>query len=122
MRRAMRYAIALVGIVLASGGGLAQVPDSERIPVTDPDAVEKMGFERDARNVFVWSKADLGQFPASNKAAETWGTAAGYTTVPAFALQAERPEFSTIIRDSSRARCNENTSDNDEVEARAIVQ
>ena len=55
-------------------------------------------------------------------APETWGTAAGYTTVPAFGLQAERPEFSTIIRDVSRARCNENTSPNDEVDARAVVQ
>jgi len=55
-------------------------------------------------------------------APETWGTATGYTTVPAFALQAERPEFSTIIRDMSRARCNENTSPDDEVDARAIAQ
>ena len=42
--------------------------------------------------------------------------------MPGFALQAERPEFSTIIRDMSRARCNENTSPNDEVDAQAIAQ
>jgi len=110
--------------LLACGPVVAQVPASERIPVTEPERLEKMGFSRDARNLFVWSRADLGGRTADPRASvpETWGTAVGYTTLPAFTLQAERPEFSTIIRDMSRARCNENTSDNDEVEARAIAQ
>jgi len=121
MRRSLSCVV--VGLALACGAGLAQVPSSERIAVTDPDRLERMGFSRDARNVFVWSKADVGPSPrAAASEPETWGTAAGYTTVPGFALQAERPEFSTIIRDMSRARCNENTSDNDEVDARAIAQ
>jgi hypothetical protein len=67
------------------------------------------------------ASAALAQAPRPDSP-ETWGTATGYTIVPAFALQAERPEFSTIIRDMSRARCNENTSPGDEVDARAIAQ
>ena len=122
-----RYSVFLAGFVLASASSLrAQVPPSERIPVTDPDRLEKMGFDRDARNVFVWSKADAGASSASDAAAESepksWGTSAGYTTVPAFDLQFERPNFSAIVRDMSRARCNENTSPGDDVEVRAIGQ
>jgi len=119
----MRFLRTLVVIAVAGGSLSAQVPESEKVSVTDPDRLERMGFPRDARNVFIWSKADLGNPPAGPHAAalETWGTAAGYTTVPGFALQAERPEFSTIIRDMSRARCNENTSPNDEVDAQAIA-
>ena len=126
MKTLCRYGVLLAAIALARVSVLAQVPGPEQVPVKDPDRLEKMGFDRDARNVYVWSKADLGRASASSRAAapapESWGTAAGYTTVPAFGLQAERPEFSTIIRDVSRARCNENTSPNDEVDARAVVQ
>lgn len=115
--------IFLAGFLLASASLRAQVPSTERIPVTAPDRLERMGFDRDARNVFVWSKADPETSATISGVAEpeSWGTSAGFTTVPAFALQAERPEFSTIIRNASRARCNENTSPGEDVEARAIA-
>ena len=70
---------------------LAQIPAEERIRITDPDRLERMGFPRDAGNVFVWSKAKLaGGALLDEKAAaapETWGPATGYSTVLGSDLQ-----------------------------------
>jgi hypothetical protein len=83
-----RRVVLLAGALLAAARLLiAQVPPEERIPITDPDRLEAMGFPRDATNVSIWSKADLkggrlegreGLRPAEP---ETWGTSPGYTTV-----------------------------------------
>jgi hypothetical protein len=83
---------AIAGFVLALIGAslFAQVPADERIPVTDPDRLESWGFPRDAKDVYVWSKADLkGQRRLDEKAAETWGTANGFSTIMNYQLQAK---------------------------------
>jgi len=81
----------LLGLVLVSAPSLAQVPASERIPLTDPARLKRMGFPSDARNVFVWSKLDrAGDASLDEKTAaarKTWGTQTGSTTVAAMALQ-----------------------------------
>ena len=69
MKTPYRYGALLAAIALARVSVLAQVPGPERVPVTDPDRLERMGFDRDARNVFVWSKADMGGASASPRAA-----------------------------------------------------
>ena len=69
MKTLCRYGVLLAAIALARVSVLAQVPGPEQVPVKDPDRLEKMGFDRDARNVFVWSKADLGGVSASSRAA-----------------------------------------------------
>jgi len=79
----------LLGVVLGVGSALAQIPAGERIPVTDPNRLERMGFASDARNVFVWSKLD-GHSALDEKATstpETWGDQAGFTTVAGMQLQ-----------------------------------
>ena len=52
-----RVSIALVCLALAIGvlsfQALGQVPASERTLVTDPNVLEKMGFPRDATNVYI---------------------------------------------------------------------
>ena len=86
-----RLLMNLLGLVLVSAPSLAQVPASERIPLTDPARLKRMGFPSDARNVFVWSKLDrAGDASLDEKTAaarKTWGTQTGSTTVAAMALQ-----------------------------------
>jgi hypothetical protein len=69
---------------------LAQVPSEERILITDPDSLVKLGLSLDVKNVYVWSKADLGESRARDSAnvetPETWGTGVGYTTVYGYQL------------------------------------
>jgi hypothetical protein len=78
-------------MMLSSGLLLAQVPASERIPITDPDRLEKMGFSRNARGVFVWSKLDRRGVASLDSTGadtpDTWGTQNGFTTVLARELQ-----------------------------------
>ncbi len=86
--------IVLAGLLWVAVAPLfAQVPPEERIPITDPDRLEALGFPRSAPNVFVWSKADLGRnLPkdtAATRTAETWGTQGGYTTVQGYELQGD---------------------------------
>ena len=94
----------LAGAVLA----FAQAPAQERIPVTDPDRLEAFGFPRDAQNVYVWSKADTGRGrpkgTAAVEAPETWGTAAGYTTVMGYELAREHASW--LMKEPSRTYCN----------------
>jgi len=84
---------AIAGLVLALIGAsvLAQVPAGERIPITDPDRLERMGFPRNARNVFVWSKLDRSDPGLSSEKAaaspETWGDQHGFTTILSSNLQ-----------------------------------
>ena len=73
---------------------LAQVPASERSPITDPDRLERLGFSRDARNVFEWTRLDR-SIPGSVKSAETpetWGPQSGFTTVAAYDFQRAEPD------------------------------
>ena len=83
----------IAGLVLALIGASlwAQVPAEERIPITDPDRLQRMGFPRNARNVFVWSKLDRSGPARSDEKAgaspETWGTQKGFTTVLGRELQ-----------------------------------
>jgi hypothetical protein len=74
--------------LLAAAAMAGQVPESERIPVTDPEALAKLGFPTDAKGVFVRTKlADPGMESAAWKATETWGPALGETTVAAYELE-----------------------------------
>jgi hypothetical protein len=74
--------------LLAAAPMAGQVPASERIPVTDPVELIRMGFPGDAKGVFLWSKlAPASGGPVARKAAETWGPAAGYTAMGAHDLQ-----------------------------------
>jgi hypothetical protein len=84
MLRSLRLSAA--SIVFVAGAAAAQVPPEERIPITDPDRLQALGFPRDARNVAVWSKADLGLEQADVDTPETWGGAFGYSTVNALDL------------------------------------
>jgi len=81
----------MLAAALIAGPALAQIPAEERIPITDPDRLERMGFPRNARNVFDWSKRDRkGPASVDPKAAatpETWGTETGFTTVLGRQLQ-----------------------------------
>ena len=92
----------LLAGLLSLGGRLllAQVPPEERIPITDPDRLERMGFPRDAKNVYVWSKADLGGSRAKDSAnvetPETWGTQAGFTSVSPSHFVAFRPDYTDL--------------------------
>lgn len=96
----LRRTVLLAGVFSLMGGFLlAQVPPEERIPVTDPDRLEKMGFPRDAKNVYVWSKADLkgGTVEKAVAAPETWGPATGYSSVFGSELQQEY-DYVTLAR------------------------
>jgi hypothetical protein len=80
-------------LLLSSGFLSAQVPPEERLPLTDPDRLESLGFPRDATNVFVWSKANAAAPSGSPavtaipaRAAESWGTQAGFSTVNGYEL------------------------------------
>ena len=91
IRRGIRRGVLGVTLAAASAGLFAQVPESERIPVSDPDRFEMLGFPSDARNLFVWSKLDRGGAASHDRKAaaapETWGTQSGFTTVGGMALQ-----------------------------------
>ena len=92
-----RRAVLLAGALALAGGWLqAQVPPEERIPIQDPNRLEALGFSRDATNVYVWSKADLGGSRATEAAnlenPETWGTGVGYSTSHGYELQVSTPD------------------------------
>ncbi len=78
-----RRTVVLAAVLLAGRSLLAQIPQEERIPIRDRDRLAALGFPRDARNVYLWSKADLGGSRAKDAEAiedpETWGTAVGYS-------------------------------------------
>ena len=76
---------ALLMACLVSLGGsflIARVPNGERVPITDPDRLQVLGFPRDATNVFVRARADLvGKAAEAIDAPETWGPSTGYTVL-----------------------------------------
>ena len=101
----MSYRTVLLGVALLLLGGLllAQVPPEERIPITNPDRLESLGQSRNAKNVYVWSKADLkggtalvGEAVASP---ETWGPATGYSSVLGIELQPVITDLAEFTRD-----------------------
>ena len=84
------------GILLGVSLLFAQAPIEERIPITDPDELAALGLPRDAANVYQWSKADptrgrpkAGAVAVDVQAPDTWGTAAGSTTVMGYELSNE---------------------------------
>ncbi len=105
---------ALIACVLSLAGGrlLAQVPPEERIAIRDPERLEALGFSRDATNVYVWSKADLGGGRATETAnlenPETWGTGVGYSTVQSHELQ-EYGDVTRLVRSWNQTYCNDNS-------------
>ncbi len=94
-------------LLLGASLGFAQAPAEERIPITDPDQLAAVGMPRDATNVYLWSKADphrgRPKSGAAAQAPETWGTAAGYSTVMGFELQQEHS--SLLVKESERTYC-----------------
>ena len=86
--------------MLAGGRAPGPGPPEERIPIRDPDRLEALGFSRDATNVYIWSKADLGRSPQQAAVSEepNWGDATGYTTVSASELQ-EHLFYTKLVRD-----------------------
>ena len=88
-----RAALFLVAFAWLEARMLGQIPAEERTPITDPDRLEKLGYPKAAKNVFLWSRADTraGDGPSTAslqaKAAETWGPRYGYTTVFGYELQ-----------------------------------
>src|SRR5262245_881677 len=113
-----RAFLSFVVATLAAGGLLAQVPESERIRITDPARLRAMGFRADTANVYVWSKADLkgsrgGVEDAGNlhdKEAETWGTQPGFTNVSPVQLEVIFPRYSDVVKDFQAAQCLDNSS------------
>ncbi|MEP6994648.1 MAG: S-layer homology domain-containing protein [Acidobacteriota bacterium] len=109
----MIYRAVLLAGLLSLGGRLlfAQVPAAERIPIRDPDRLQALGFPRDATNVYVWSKADLGGSRAKESAnlesPETWGTGVGYSTVDGLDLQGSIRDYS-LVRSPGQAYCFDN--------------
>ena len=81
---------------------LAQVPVGERIPITNPERLEKLSFARDAKNVYVRSRADLGPRGAKRGAAarevQTWGSSAGYSDIAGYGLQAYAEQSDAFYR------------------------
>lgn len=70
-----------LGCILALGLGLSVVPQtsfgaSGDIPVTDPESLEALGFDRDAKNVYRAPSVDLGEVsgddPSAAAVAEAW--------------------------------------------------
>ncbi len=99
------------GLVLAAGLLSAQAPLSERIPITDPDRLAKLGFRRDAKEVYVWSGADPSDGRSAAAAAvrtpESWGTAPGGTTVMGYELAGAFGafDFDWLKRELERTYC-----------------
>lgn len=110
----MMYRAVLLAGLLSLGGRLlfAQVPAEERIPMRDPARLQALGFPRDATNVYVWSKADLGGSRAKDSAnletPETWGTGVGYSTVNGLALQGYVRD-TQLVRTSHETYCSDNS-------------
>jgi len=115
---AMSSRAVLAGIVMAliAGGVLAQVPEDERIRITDPVRLRAMGFPADATNVYVWSRADRkgGRIEDAGslrtREAETWGTQVGFTPVSPNRLDVPWPDDIRVFKNMLSASCLENAS------------
>ena len=121
-----RYSIFLAGLVLASTSVRGQVPASERIPVTDPDRLQKMGFDRHARNVFEWSRADRTTNESKSfdpsELPKTWGTSLGFSTIYGHQLQAVSSVIKVFRGNDAGAYCYDSTAYPDGVRAFAQIQ
>ena len=120
-----RAALIACVLSLAAGRLLAQVPPEERIPIRDPERLEALGFSRDASNVYVWSRADLGGSRAAETAnlesPETWGTGVGYTTVNGLQLQ-EYYGDTRLVRNWDKTWCADDNGAYASVHATAQIQ
>jgi hypothetical protein len=104
----MRNRTLLLALVLGAGDGLlfGQIPESERIPITDPDRLQRMGLPRDAKNVFEWTKLDRGDGAVlGRKTAQTWGSQTGFTTVLGSELLEETDEMDMDRASTGEATC-----------------
>jgi hypothetical protein len=82
-----RHWIPVAAVLLAAAPLVrAQAPPEERIPVTDPSELARLGFASDAKNVFIWSKATRTRSAATAEP-KTWGTHAGYTVKMGYNVQ-----------------------------------
>jgi hypothetical protein len=79
----------VTSLALASGVLVAQVPEADRIPVTDAARLEAWGFSRDARHVAISSKATFQGVVGATQAPavpDAWGSNTGYTPIAGFHL------------------------------------
>jgi hypothetical protein len=90
--------LSVLSVLLFPLALVAQVPENEKIPISDPDVLASLGFPRDATNVFVWSKASFltGRPRQSTVEAglevspDVFGTSAdGYTAVQGYELEGD---------------------------------
>ncbi len=70
--------VALLALICPDGSSMAQVPQGERTPITDPDVLESMGFPRDATRVYRAKRIGAGPPP---EAPEDWGGDSHFTSV-----------------------------------------
>src|SRR5687768_407127 len=83
-------ALVVSSLLVAAPAAVSQVPESERVRVNDPARLEAMGFAPDATNVYVWTRARLGQDGDEGPAPapeSTFGGATGlfsYAGMPSF--------------------------------------
>ncbi len=73
----LRWLLLPVLAAVLEANGLAQVPEIERTPVTDPDQLEALGFPRDATNVYRAKSLD----GTPSELPEDWGADTHFTTV-----------------------------------------
>ena len=103
----IRAASIPAAILFGASFALAQVPAGQRVPITDPVELAAIGMPRDAKNVFRWSRPGAEAVPSVTAAAiqspQTWGTAAGFTTVSPMNLVAEHS--SSVLPEPERAYC-----------------
>ncbi len=82
MRRAL---VALACLAIAAGvlssKALGQVPASERTLVSDPNQLEKMGFPRDATNVYVANYVGAARVPDGPTSPDFYGLQTSYTNL-----------------------------------------
>jgi hypothetical protein len=74
--------LVVLSLLLAASSALSQVPEAERVRVTDPDRLQEMGFAPDATNVYMRTRGAEPSAPRS-----TFGGATGffsYAGMPSF--------------------------------------
>jgi hypothetical protein len=96
-------AAAASALLLGSAVSAAQAPPQERVAIQDPVELVRLGFPRDAKNVYRWTPPSAVPGAARPKSAETWGAAEGFTTLSPVDLVIEH---SSLIRaQAEKAYC-----------------
>jgi hypothetical protein len=105
MIRRVLWAVAVSSLVAPLV--IAQV-SPEAVRITDPERLHRLGFPKDADNVFALRPTAVREpAPASLEvqAPETWGGAVGYTTILGFMLQEESGFFTYLDRLPTYTHC-----------------